>query len=682
MLLLTAIFTLVLATILGWRGSLPGLDFVSDSFRLLPAFLPCSQSFRPGPAGSDFLCILKRSTAATSQRNTEKMKITVPSGSTIATKGPISQENGQSRHPLKTVGDLMQILAVRPPKQFATMTSAIAAWAFHFSNLPEQRITSPSYNPECPEDRVPAMLLTDIPLAMLYDPQIKREFRPFLIRAGYTENTTRTYVDHIRFLATRSKEISREQETMPSLEWQTAFKLAKANSCLDVAQHFQPQMEPGQVTVKDTDALLRQWVIKDGHGYTVTRNKIIRFWRVLRDAELNSEVPDFLEERPRYGVRYKFLPPDFKASLVAMLTWLVAEWAINRPEKKHLRPASVAGIRATICMLFGFTLTKFPLLTIQTVPDLFTEQIITEYVSFAKNERHVDGFPLRNRLQTLWSAIRWFQKTPKEELPWFKDLMATLPNKQDLDKIKERKKHTRVDHKDLRKIPAKIRAERQRARLLPGTREYALSVRDELCIMWLLHLPWRQKNIRLMRIGGKTPNLFHGPLEDVYEIPAWVIEERKKNEKAEFWQIRFTKKETKMKHGVVAVLPKALVSILEDYLRVRSDLKPARETKKMRVEPETLLLTKQGKTISTNGMLDLVKTLTFRHLEPAKAINPHRFRDLFAYAWLKDNPKDFLTLSKILWHKDVQITIDTYGAEFDIASGVFATETWSAGWAA
>jgi integrase len=81
-------------------------------------------------------------------------------------------------------------------------------------------------------------------------------------------------------------------------------------------------------------------------------------------------------------------------------------------------------------------------------------------------------------------------------------------------------------------------------------------------------------------------------------------------------------------------------------------------------------------------MTDLVQTLTFRHLDPAKAINPHRFRDLFAYAWLKDNPKDFLTLSKILWHKSVQVTIDTYGAEFDVASGVFATEVWSESWAA
>jgi excisionase family DNA binding protein len=55
-----AMLTLVLATLLGWRA-FPDLDFISNNFRLLPIFLPFSQSFRPSPAGSDFLCIFSRS---------------------------------------------------------------------------------------------------------------------------------------------------------------------------------------------------------------------------------------------------------------------------------------------------------------------------------------------------------------------------------------------------------------------------------------------------------------------------------------------------------------------------------------------------------------------------------------------------------------------------------------------
>ena len=57
-------------------------------------------------------------------------------------------------------------------------------------------------------------------------------------------------------------------------------------------------------------------------------------------------------------------------------------------------------------------------------------------------------------------------------------------------------------------------------------------------------------------------------------------------------------------------------------------------------------------------------------------MTPHLFRDIFAYAWLKEHPQDYLTLSKILWHKNINITIDTYGGRFNESSGVCATEAW------
>jgi integrase len=579
------------------------------------------------------------------------VKSTVTFGSQIALEGPISPEFGHVEQPLITVADLMQILSKNPPRQWGTIQSAANAWSRYLQKP-----------------------LTEIPVTDLFDQETRKGFRPFLAKgkSPHAENTIRTYVDNIRFLAKRTKEITRAQETAPSPAWLDVLARAKANGCFDVALHFQPLMEPQQVTVKDTDDLLKRFV-DDGAYYRAALDKTIRFWRVLRDAGLNGQSPSFLEEKPRYGVPFKKLPMDFKESLIALLAWLVADWAMDRPDKKHLRLVTAKGIQATVCMLFGFALVKFPTLTIMTVPALLVKSIIQAYVEYARNERHVDGFYLRKRLEALCSAIRWHKKIPKEDLAWFKELMETLPSKKDDDKIKERKRRTRVDHKDVRKIPAIIRAARNKS-IRVGTIHYALSVRNELIIMWLLFLPWRQRNIREMKLGV---NLFYGPLEDVYEIPAWVIAERKRNPEAEFWQIRFGKKETKMKHGVVAVLPRPLLGILEDYLSVRHLLV---EANKNGIDLGILLLNEKGRAITSNGMTDLVQTLTFRHLVAAKAINPHRFRDLFAYAWLKDNPKDFLTLSKILWHKSVQVTIDIYGAEFDVASGVFATEVWSETW--
>ena len=55
---------------------------------------------------------------------------------------------------------------------------------------------------------------------------------------------------------------------------------------------------------------------------------------------------------------------------------------------------------------------------------------------------------------------------------------------------------------------------------------------------------------------------------------------------------------------------------------------------------------------------------------------PHLFRDSIAFKWLKEHPKDYLTLSKMLWHKHVQTTIGIYGSRFNESSGLCAMEAW------
>jgi hypothetical protein len=52
------------------------------------------------------------------------------------------------------------------------------------------------------------------------------------------------------------------------------------------------------------------------------------------------------------------------------------------------------------------------------------------------------------------------------------------------------------------------------------------------------------------------------------------------------------------------------------------------------------------------------------------------FRDVIAFKWLKEHPKDYLTLSKMLRHKNVQTTIEIYGAQYNESSGVCAMEAW------
>jgi integrase len=131
-------------------------------------------------------------------------------------------------------------------------------------------------------------------------------------------------------------------------------------------------------------------------------------------------------------------------------------------------------------------------------------------------------------------------------------------------------------------------------------------------------------------------------------VPDWVKELQKTDPNVPVWQFRFSESETKMKNRIHAVVPRCLITLLEEYLTFRRQLI-------QRADPGTLFLTKKGTAYKQSSMGGLVSTLTMRYGK--RRVSPHRFRDIVAYAWLEDHPEGYLMLSKILWHKNIQMTI-------------------------
>ena len=140
--------------------------------------------------------------------------------------------------------------------------------------------------------------------------------------------------------------------------------------------------------------------------------------------------------------------------------------------------------------------------------------------------------------------------------------------------------------------------------------------------------------------------------------------------KARFWQFRFTKDETKTKNSVHAIVPRQIVPLLEEYLAAFRPVLVGN-----RPDPGTLFLSERSTPFTKETMTDLIAGLTLRYTGTRST--PHRFRDTVAYAWLRDHPEDFLTLSKLLWHANVQVTVRIYGSRFNESSGVRAMEAWA-----
>lgn len=190
-------------------------------------------------------------------------------------------------------------------------------------------------------------------------------------------------------------------------------------------------------------------------------------------------------------------------------------------------------------------------------------------------------------------------------------------------------------------------------------------------MMWLTTLPWRRRNLISCRLGKRDDgaNLFKEEIPESATIakPTWVEDVLKANPHEEIWQFYFRPDETKIGEPVHGVLPTKQVP-LEEYLeRSRPALTNGGDS-------QTLFVNTEGRCFGNETFVYLVRNLTRRYTR--KAVNPHLFRDIFAVKWLREHRKDYLTLSKILWHRDIKTTIRTYGQNFDESDGTVAVYKW------
>jgi len=236
--------------------------------------------------------------------------------------------------------------------------------------------------------------------------------------------------------------------------------------------------------------------------------------------------------------------------------------------------------------------------------------------------------------------------------------------------VKEAKQRKWVDYDKLCELPEKMRRDAEK-KYQRDSKQYACAMRDILLITWLLTLPWRQRNLRECRIGRREDgaNIFKAGISDLPTIarPNWLIEELSQNPGLEVWQFRFRPLETKTGHFIHGILPKQIAVPLDQYL---NSFRPLLVSG---TDPGTLFLTDSG-THFINSVLRYVENATFRYF--GRRVNPHLFRDIFAVKFLEEHPENYLTLSKILWHRNVNTTIRLYGRNYDESHGARAAEDW------
>jgi integrase len=568
----------------------------------------------------------------------------VPNGTQIAYEVRNTSEHFTSKGCApETLRDLFDILDKNPPKSISMLRTTWSVLAGYLQ-MPADRVTIDSVF------------------------ENKEGFPRFLESMKYARNSIRSYANYERILLAKAEEFGwNPNETFPEA-WRGVLALASEYKCVDIAKSLaRIRRAPVDVTLEDVDCWV-QLSTGQGRSFKYMQSKKTWFCRLLRNCACTELTPISHLREKIYGIPLEQLPLDIKKEVMELLRWKQSVYSHGRPKDARHRKTTSLNLQQVTCSVIGYATNILGECGLTSLSQVVTEPVIGAFAEWSINERQVKLGSLQQNLRLLLAAMRHHPAYKTLEWGWFQALLEGLPVEPESE-LKDRKAAKYVEYPVVEAIPGKIRADRRIAEMKRPHQTHLL-VMKELMMRWLVTLPWRQRNLRECRIGGGSPNLFKGripPLSDI-DKPQWVKEEELRNPAAEFWQFKFSSDETKMGNGVRALLPEQLISILEEYLLDH------RKHLLIGTDPGTLFIDGAGTAMSKNQLTCMVSELTVRYC--GKRITPHPFRDIVAFTWLKAHPKDYLTLSKMLWHRSIRTTINVYGGRFNESSGVCAMEAW------
>ena len=253
-----------------------------------------------------------------------------------------------------------------------------------------------------------------------------------------------------------------------------------------------------------------------------------------------------------------------RAEVEKLLKWKQDAYAEGRPRRQRLRQISANKLATCIARLYGVVTRIEKRKNVKSLVELVTKESLVHFIKWSLNERKVKSRSFAVGLSMLYAALKWNPAYQAEDLGWFRTLISEIQPDSESER-RERKLNKYLPYEVIRDIPARIRERREELGVQLSERQLAFLVHDELLVLWLVTLLWRQRNIRECRIGE---NLYKAPFPPLVNmaIPEWARESIKSNPHAEFWQFRFREQGTKTGNEVRSILPHRLVPLLEEYL--------------------------------------------------------------------------------------------------------------------
>ena len=575
-----------------------------------------------------------------------------PTRDSIPIEAPASAEMSVT---VRTVQELVDLVSEKVPKPRAAMMRTAVGHACEYLRLPAE---------ECPVDR----------LLSLGD-----GFVGYLRMHRYSKHSVHAYRTHIKMLLQFAEShgvalLGVDEERGLRQAWeQILTRISKGNFkvCRPVVMYAINQRQlPGDFHEAD----LAKWVqYARNAGRTMQYVKHVeRQFRTLAGEHRDLALHDIKPATPvlRYGVDFQSLPEKLRNEIQEILAWKQSPFAAGRPAKYRHRPVTALSLRDFFCRLYGFAIRYCDLLP-TSIGELIVPDVLCKYCSWYIEERNHKGKSLLTFLGMLYSITKRHPSYSQKSWDWFSELINQIPE-DPASALREARERKWLPYQALSEIPHQLHE--HALSLTPGV-EKAKWIRNELLMLMLIALNWRGRNLRECKLAPEkeSGNVFKSPLPQGagMAVPQWVEEDLKRNPAQEFWQFYFREKETKAKQVVRAVLPTDVASLLAEYVNEYRPLLVSNN------DPGTLLVDHHGGKLKPFQVTDLVARITERFA--GKRVTPHTFRSIFAVSYLRDNPEDYLTVQRQLWHSNPLTTIRIYGAGFNEADAARRVEKWRIG---
>jgi hypothetical protein len=432
------------------------------------------------------------------------------------------------------------------------------------------------------------------------------------------------------------------------LEWEVAAKYARQEKG-GASNIVKYAVTNGIHTAEFSQRHVNAWKVQaldDGYSPTCVNISEKAFRRALRIGKLELSFPKFNTSKrvEPFSLFLEDMPPLLRADVQGILNAM--------QEKAEAGTVCIGdNLLSQFEAICGYAFNELGRTDIESVDPLLTEDFLRGYVNWKQDTKKCKRPAISNKLGGLHTVVCTLDRFTVKDFSFWPTLLNNVqPEPQ--SSVKARRRTRGLPFRKLLTVISGTRKDRLSANDL-SPKEFAWSLHDQLLMKVAIMLAWDSSLIRVCRISGPSKNLLKIPAPKDRAFLAFTpaaIEAREKDESVRLWQFNF---EEQWGIGAYGFLICQVVPLLQEYLAHRWRL-----VNKLKGDPRTLFLRRDGAALTKSSLARLVRDLTHKYAK--KSVTPESIRNSFIDYWLLEHPKDYINLANIL-----MISLESVQVRFD-----------------